>query len=70
MPISREDKKLINDILKYRSELVAEQQNWVTQFTQLFHEVPQITIEKQSQDIHDLETLSQIGKRLLSLEHA
>ena len=66
LQINREDRSAIESVLNYRADLVTQQQFWISKFESTFNRLPQIQIEKRSEDIHDLETLSQIGKRLIS----
>lgn len=60
------DRKKIDDLLDYRNRLVTEQQYWLSQFEKSLGKVPLIQIRKKSEEIHDLETLSQMGESLLS----
>ncbi|MSP19409.1 MAG: ArsA family ATPase [Bdellovibrionales bacterium] len=61
--ITREE---IEVVLRYRAELVSQQQYWLSKFNEAAGTLSQIRLEKRTEDIHDLETLSQIGKILVS----
>lgn len=61
-----QEREEIDRVLAYRNDLVAQQQQWLVKFAEFIKNIPEIRLEKHSQSIHDLETLSQIGKRLVS----
>ncbi len=63
--LPKQEREEIEKVLTYRSELVAQQQYWISQFDSNLNKIPQIKLEKRSGPIHDLETLSQIGKKLV-----
>lgn len=63
-------RKQLNVLLQYRKEIVSNQQYWLDKFNTTFKNLPSLTLEKLSEDIHDLETLSQIGERLIFFNHA
>lgn len=66
LEISAEDREKIEKILSYRADLVTQQQFWLKKFASFLSNTPVIYLEKRSDEIHDLETLSQMGKRLVS----
>lgn len=68
--LDEKERQSIDAVLEYRAELVAQQQQWISEFAKSVTDSPQLRLEKQSEDIHTLETLSQIGERLISFKHA
>jgi arsenite-transporting ATPase len=68
--LKKEERDPINALLDYRRDLLEQQQYWLSQFKSMVVECPKIELQKQTEDIHDLETLSQIGEKLVSLSHA
>lgn len=65
-----EERAKINALLSYRNDLVEQQQYWLSKFGSLCGQCPKIELQKHPEDIHDLETLSQIGKKLVCFSDA
>lgn len=64
--LTPQEREEIDQVLAYKNDLVAQQQQWLDKFSSFLKDIPEIRLEKHSQAIHDLQTLSQIGKRLVS----
>ncbi|NBY19517.1 ArsA family ATPase [bacterium] len=64
--LSEESREQIQKILDYRYSLATQQQYWLSRFETSIGKTPLKCLEKRSEEIHDLETLSQIGEILLS----
>ena len=64
--LTPQEREEINQVLTYKNNLVTQQQHWINKFNTFLKDIPEIRLERRSEAIHDLETLSQIGKRLIS----